>query len=97
MKSKRGAGNSRSGTYLDMSTGEFIRIDANTPLPERASLKKVPGCLVLLAGPIIGVAYIIFLPLAAIVAAPAGLVIKARRLATAARHPSQEPDSSTVK
>jgi hypothetical protein len=57
------------GTYLHLATGQFVQIvEEGAMLPETASTKyvKVPLALVFIAGPLIGLAYIIFLPLAGI-------------------------------
>jgi hypothetical protein len=55
------------GTYVNLSTGEFLVLASERDtLPDGATAKylKVPIGLVFVAGPMIGLAYILFLPLA---------------------------------
>ena len=60
-----------SGTYWDMITGLRIDIDKEGTLPGGNGSKylKASSSAVLLSGPILGLAYIVFLPIMGIVAA----------------------------
>ena len=69
MKRYEGGDKVKKGTYLNLTTGEFLSLSAeSSALPDPATTRylSVPIGLVLVAGPVIGLAYIIFLPLAGI-------------------------------
>ena len=60
----------KAGTYMDLTTGQFLSFEG----PEKAMLPatpagkyvRIPVGLVFVLGPMTGLAYIIFLPLAGI-------------------------------
>ncbi len=56
------------GTYVDLTTGQFLSFPEATILPGTAATRyyRVPVWVVIVAGPLMGLAYIIFLPLVAI-------------------------------
>lgn len=60
----------KAGTYMNTSTGQFLSFQgpekAILPTSPLAKYVKVPVGLVFLLGPIFGLAYIIFVPLAGI-------------------------------
>jgi hypothetical protein len=60
----------KAGTYMNTSTGQFLSFQgpekAILPSSPLAKYVKVPIWLVFLLGPIFGLAYIIFVPLAGI-------------------------------
>ncbi len=60
----------KAGTYMNTSTGQFLSFQgpekAILPTSPLAKYIKVPVGLVFLLGPILGLAYIIFVPLAGI-------------------------------
>ncbi len=68
-----------SGTYWDIMTGLRVDIDQEGTLPggNGAKYVKASSGLVLLSGPILGLAYIVFLPIMGIVTALSLLVQKA--------------------
>ena len=69
MKTFEGGTRVRQGTYVSLRTGEFVTTGGRNPvLPaqEKGEYLRVPIGMVLIAGPVIGLAYIIFLPLAGI-------------------------------
>jgi hypothetical protein len=68
-----------SGTYWDIMTGLRVDIDQEGTLPGGSGSKyvKASSGLVLLSGPILGLAYIVFLPIMGIVTALSLLVQKA--------------------
>jgi hypothetical protein len=70
MKRFEGGATVKKGAYLNTKTGEFFSLDAekNTlPGDKTARFARVPLAFVLIAGPIVGLAYIIFIPLAGLV------------------------------
>ena len=71
----------KAGTYMDLSTGQFLSVGGaegdRLPGKPEARYARVPVGVVLILGPIIGLAYIIFLPLAGIGSL---FVVAARRL-----------------
>jgi hypothetical protein len=69
MKTYEGGSRTWKGNYLGLKTGEFVTVEASgNRLPGPPTLKylRIPVGLMLVAGPLIGLAYIIFLPLASI-------------------------------
>jgi hypothetical protein len=60
-----------SGTYWDVMTGQRVDIDRQGTLPggNRSTYLKASSSAVLLSGPILGLAYIVFLPIMGIVTA----------------------------
>jgi hypothetical protein len=70
MKTYEAGATVKAGTYLDVSTGQFLTVEgsekASLPAKPEAKYVRVPLGLVLVLGPLIGLAYIIFLPLAGI-------------------------------
>jgi hypothetical protein len=58
-----------AGNYWNFSTGERVRIEGRGVLPGDSSQKyyKVPPVVILVAGPILGLAYAVFLPFIGIV------------------------------
>jgi len=58
------------GTYLGIRSGEFISVQEREQLPgtAEASYRKVPLLALLVVGPLLGLAFVIFLPAAAPVA-----------------------------
>ena len=65
------------GTYLNTSTWELVGIEENgeqLPGPLDSSYVKVPVLTVLLAGPIVGLMFVIFLPMLAPIALVAAAI-----------------------
>jgi hypothetical protein len=58
----------RRGTYWDLASGHREYIDKEGVLPgdERTTYVRVPAVLMLLAGPFVGLAYVVLLPFIAI-------------------------------
>jgi len=67
-----------SGTYWDVMTGLRVDIDQEGTLPGGNGSKylKAPSSAILLLGPILGLAYVVFLPIMGIVTALSLLVQK---------------------
>ena len=73
------------GVYLNLSTGEFAQLygeEKVLPARKETSYIKVPALLAALAGPFIGLAFIIFLPLTGILGTIAFVGVKAGRAVT---------------
>ena len=72
----------KPGTYVNLGTGQFISVDEHLPMLPLAKAKyaRIPVGLVFILGPIGGLAYIIFLPLAGIVSLVAYTGYKLRAL-----------------
>ncbi len=58
-----------SGTYWSFGSGELLRLREDGELPGPSSKRwiRVPALLLLLLGPILGMAFVFFLPLVGIV------------------------------
>lgn len=60
----------KAGTYMDLTTGQFLSFQgpekAMLPAAPAAKYVRIPVGLVFILGPMAGLAYIIFLPLAGI-------------------------------
>ncbi len=60
----------KAGTYMNTSTGQFLSFEgpekAILPVAQTGRYVRVPVGLVFIVGPLMGLAYIIFLPLAGI-------------------------------
>ncbi len=60
----------KAGTYMNMGTGQFLSFEgpekAILPAGQPAKYARIPIGLVFILGPLMGLAYIIFLPLAGI-------------------------------
>ena len=70
MKEYRGAQRTKEGTYWSLKTGEFVSIAKEGGiLPGEGDRRYVrtPIALVIIAGPMMGLLYLIFLPLLGIV------------------------------
>jgi hypothetical protein len=67
-----------SGTYWNVLTGQRVDIDRQGTLPggNRSTYLRASSSAVLLSGPILGLAYIVFLPIMGIVTALSLLVQK---------------------
>jgi hypothetical protein len=81
MKTYFGGDKVQQGMYFNMKSGEFLDItEKATTLPGTNLNKfaKVPRWLPFIAGPAIGLFFVIFLPLAGIVGLVSGAAIKAR-------------------
>ena len=69
MKKYSGAEKGPNGVYLNLSSGEFVQINEQVQLLPGASedkYLKVPPPLAVIAGPFLGLAFIIFLPFAGV-------------------------------
>ncbi len=70
MKKYVGGEQVRGGTYMDMETGQLLSFagtdEAVLPVTRSAKYVRVPVGFVCILGPLAGLAYIIFLPLAGI-------------------------------
>ncbi|TAK33686.1 MAG: hypothetical protein EPO21_12050 [Chloroflexota bacterium] len=69
------------GTYLNTKTWDLVAIDEDgeqLPGPWQSSYVKVPVLTVLLAGPIVGLLFVILLPMLAPIALAAALVSRIR-------------------
>ena len=68
MKKHTGGEQVRGGTYVDVKTGQLVSFgrtdDAVLPGTASTEYARLPVGLVLVLGPLAGLAYIIFLPLA---------------------------------
>jgi hypothetical protein len=82
----------KAGTYINTGTGQFISFEgpekAILPAGQPAKYVKIPIGLVFILGPLMGLAYIIFLPLAGI-GSLAVLAIHKTRGATLSLTPKQ--------
>jgi hypothetical protein len=82
------------GVYFNAKMWEFVQFEKDEPpvLPgdENARYVKVPAALTLLAGPLGGLVFVIFLPLVGIVGLVSFLIYKAAKIVTggASRPPS---------
>lgn len=92
MKQYKGGQQTKGGTYWSLKTGEFIAIpNGGGTLPGEADGRYVrtPMALVIIAGPTMGLLYLIFLPLLGIVGlagfASQRLAQKVREMGRAAR------------
>ncbi len=69
MRTYRGTEEGPGGVYLNLTNGEFVQLHEKTRLlPGTREVKyiKVPAALAMIAGPFIGLAFIIFLPFAGV-------------------------------
>ena len=69
MRTYRGTEEGHEGVYLNLTNGEFVQLYEKTRLlPGTHEVKyiKVPAVLAMMAGPFVGLAFIIFLPFAGI-------------------------------
>jgi hypothetical protein len=67
------------GMYLNLQSGEFVDLTAKMAVLPGSSLDKfakVPRWIPFIAGPAVGLFFIIFLPIAGIVALASGAIIK---------------------
>jgi len=80
MKRYFGGNNATEGVYLNLKTGEFVIPDTDSEILPGSSVDryiKVPRGLPIIAGPIFGLGFVIFLPLAGIVGLCSFLAYKA--------------------
>lgn len=66
MFGEKGGEGARRGAYFKITTGEFVTIaqDGNAlPGGREASYLRMPAPLIMILGPFLGLAYVIFLPL----------------------------------
>jgi hypothetical protein len=94
MKTYSGGNKAPSGMYLNLKTGEFThlgRIKPNLPGTDLNRFARVPGWLPFLAGPVIGLAFVIFLPFAGLVGLTSGALIKGRVLQGIGRQFGRKP------
>jgi len=61
---KKGGERGKRGSYWNFTTGERLRLEEEGPLPGDKSVMylKVPPVAILLAGPVLGLLYAVFLP-----------------------------------
>jgi hypothetical protein len=69
MKRYEGGAQVKPGAYVNLGTGQFTFIGGETASLPRAKARyaRIPLALVFVLGPVAGLAYIIFIPLAGIV------------------------------
>jgi hypothetical protein len=72
---RKGGHKTEKGTYWSIMTGEKIVLEQEGMLPGSGTYLKAPTALILLAGPVLGLVYAIFLPFIAI-AMTIGVVAK---------------------
>lgn len=85
MLTYRGGSKVQKGTYWDLAKGERIDIDAEGMLPGDRNIMfvKLPAAAVLLAGPLVGLLYAVFLPFIGIAMT---LILVGRKLAVGLVH-----------
>lgn len=71
MKRYRGKEKASTGTYLNLSSGEFVQLDGDGILPgeNEDTYYRVPALLAVILGPFAGLAFVIFLPMIGIIGA----------------------------
>lgn len=87
---KRGGQLTKGGTYFNLRSWEFITVakpQGNLPGSEGQPYFRVPVALVLMLGPILGLFFVVLLPLAGLLAIPValgrGVYLLTRRLGRA--------------
>jgi hypothetical protein len=94
MKRYQGGESAPQGVYLSLSTGEFIQLYGEVLiLPGKDEVKyvKVPAPLMMVAGPFVGLAFIIFLPVTGVLGISSLLAYKVGRRAQALGHRVLQP------
>ena len=80
---RKGGHKTEKGTYWNIRSGEKVVLEQEGMLPGSGTYIKAPTAVVLLAGPVLGLLYAIFLPFIAI-AMTVGVI--ARKAAEAGAH-----------
>ncbi len=71
MKKYLGSNPVPKGVYINQHTGEFVQLDGEIrllPGDEHDRFIKIPGGMAMVAGPVFGLVFVMFLPLAGILA-----------------------------
>ncbi|MFH2010057.1 MAG: hypothetical protein ABI333_25900 [bacterium] len=88
----------KPGYYWNYTTGDAYRIREGDPLPappEGTKLVRIPAPLLLLLSPVLGLGFVIFLPLFTVTAVPLMIVIAVWRAALRSTEaPKPQPVSS---
>jgi hypothetical protein len=95
MKTYYGRDKVEKGVYLNVRNGEFIQLYGDVRiLPGDTEVKyvKTPGALAVIAGPVAGLAFVIFLPLVGIIGIGAFFAYKIRDGAVALAHRATRPE-----
>jgi hypothetical protein len=80
---RKGGHKTEKGTYWNVMTGEKVVLEQEGVLPGEGTFIKAPTAVVLLAGPVLGLVYAIFLPFIGIAMT---IALLARKAAEAGAH-----------
>ena len=80
---RKGGHKTEKGTYWNIRSGERVVLEQEGMLPGEGTYIKAPTAVVLLAGPVLGLLYAIFLPFIAIAMT---VTVVARKAAEAGAH-----------
>lgn len=86
------------GFYMNLSKGELVQvdsIDSLLPLSTEDKFVKIPSVLAILGAPVIGLAYVIFLPLTGICAIFVFLGMRLRSLFAMGSHKNMVRNAGT--
>ena len=80
---RKGGHKTEKGTYWNVMTGEKVVLEQEGVLPGEGTYIKAPTAVVLLAGPVLGLVYAIFLPFIGIAMT---IALLARKVAEGGAH-----------